>query len=74
MAFFVGIEIKHGEDHLSLDSKTGRLCMSKSDPVLTLYKYSEGAGTLRTENGEKCVSPIGDRTLYLTGKFFDYKT
>ena len=49
--------IKHGEYHVSVDTSTSKLFLSKSDPHLTLCKYSDG--TFRNEKGDKCLSATG---------------
>ena len=51
--FIVGIMIKHGDYHVSLDNVTNKLFLSKTDPHFTLYKHSDG--TLRNKKGNKCV-------------------
>ena len=58
--------IKHGQYHVSLATGNSRLFLSRSDPHLILYKQPNDM--LRTEKGDKCVTPGVDYGLYLYGK------
>ena len=69
LTLFAGIKITTRHYHVSLDSNTNRLVLSQNDPVLMLYKHSDG--TIRDqEEGTRCLRleylPKG---ISLTGKF-----
>ena len=61
-----GIMVKNGDYHVSLDNASNNLFLSKNDPHITLYKHSDG--TLRNEQGNKCIQATWTHDIALTGK------
>ena len=61
--------IKNGDYHVSLESGTNRLFLSKSEPYLILYKHADG--TIRNKQGTRCLKPVSSTwEIHLTGKPF----
>ena len=62
--------IKNGDHHVSLDTVTNKLFLSKIDPRVTIYKHFDGK--LKNQNGNKCLGPKWNGDLYFSDSKFPF--